>query len=312
MKKINTSKIINLDEGVIRALEFFEKTKLPKLNLNQFKFPIVVGSGNAFNTGQILFSDRLAILADESTFKKTILNYSNLIKKKIITEVVIISASGEKDSIWETQLAKKYKLKTILLTCSKNSSAGKIADQVFIYPKLAEPYTYNISTYLGMVLSAKSENPSTILKFLKTLKLKPGFGKFKAYSFILPDEFIAIAPMLDIKKSELFGSKLSLRAFSNGQARHAKFVIRDKNELVITIGHDKNLYFGEATSRWQINIGVKVDFAFILCLTYYLVGQIQKSKPDYFKNSIKKYCLDYGPKAYGLKKTFDIIVPGNN
>ena len=314
MKKENIvdKKIISLDEGVIQALEFFKKTKLPKLNLNQFKFPIVVGSGNAFNTGQILFSNRPVVLADESTFKKIILSYKQLIKKRVITEVVVISASGEKDSIWELQLAKKYKLKTILLTCSSNSSAGKIADQVFVYPKIAEPYTYNISTYLGMILSVKPENPENILNFLKMLKLKPGFGKFTAYSFILPDEFIAIAPMLDIKKSELFGSKLSLRAFSFGQARHAKFVISDKNELVITIGTDKNLYFGEASSRWQININGKVDFAFILCLTYYLVGQIQKSKPDYFKNNIKKYCLDCGPKAYGSNKSFDIIVPGNN
>lgn len=304
-------KIINLDQGVINALEFFSKNKLPQLNLNIFNFPIVVGSGNAYNTGHILFSGRKAIIVDESTFKKTIEGYKDLITKKIIKEVVVISASGEKDSVWEIELAKKYKLKTVLLTCSSNSSAGKIADQVIIYPKIAEPYTYNISTYLGMILSVTGENPTKILNFIKKLKLKINFRNYNSYAFILPDDFIAVASMLDIKKSELFGPKLSLRAFSFGHARHAKFVIRDKKELVITLGKEKNLYFGDPQGRWTIKLPAKVDFAFILCLTYYLVGKIQETKPFYFKNNIKNYCHDYGPKAYGSKGRFDLIVPGN-
>ncbi|HOZ53578.1 MAG TPA: hypothetical protein PK142_02780 [bacterium] len=303
--------IMNLDQGVIKALEFFDKNKLPKLNLNRFAFPIVVGSGNAYNTGQILFSGKKAIIADESTFKKTIENYKDLINKKIIKEAIVISASGEKDSVWEIELAKKYKLKTILLTCSPDSSSSKIADEVITYPKIAEPYTYNVSTYLGMILSATNENPKSILNFLKKLKIKSGFKNYSSYAMVLPDDFIAITPMIDIKKSELFGSKISLRAFSFGHARHAKFVIRDKKELVITLGKEKNLYFGETQSRWQIELPNKVDFAFILCLTYYLVGQIQKNKPAYFKNNIKNYCQDYGPKAYGNNKPFDIIVPGS-
>ncbi len=301
--------IINLDQGVIRALEFFNRHKLPNLNLNNFDFPIVVGSGNAYNTGHILFSGRKAIIADESTFKRVIESYKDLINKKIIKDVIVISASGEKDSVWEIELAKKFKLKTTLLTCSPGSTASKIADQVIIYPKIAEPYTYNVSTYLGMILSATKESPKNILSFIKKLKLKTGFKNYNSYAFVLPDDFIAITPMLEIKKSELFGPKLSLRAFSFGQARHAKFVIRDKKELIITLGKEKNLYFGDPQSRWQIDLPRQVDFAFILCLTYYLVGKIQSFKPAYFKNSIKKYCQDYGPKAYGSKKEFELIVP---
>lgn len=303
--------IINLDQGVVRALEFFAKNKAPKLNLNRFSFPIVVGSGNAYNTGQILFSGRKAIIADESTFKNIIKSYQDLVNKKVIKEVVVISASGEKDSVWELKLAKKNKLKTILLTCSPESSASKIADEVIVYPKISEPYTYNISTYLGMVLSSTKESPKKILEFLKKLKLKSDFKNYSSYAMVVPDEFVAITPMIDIKKSELFGSKISLRAFSFGQARHAKFVIKDKKELVITLGKVKNLYFGDFQSRWQINLPNKIDFAFILCLAYYLVGNIQKSKATYFKNNIKNYCQDYGPKAYGSEKQFDIIVPGN-
>ena len=300
--------LINLDQGVLNALDFLSKQKLPKLNLKKFNFPLVVGSGNAYNTGKILFSKQKSILADESNFKEIFKSYNDLIKKGIIKELVVISASGEKDSVWELQLAKRNKLKTTLLTCSPDSSAAKIADEVLVFPKTEEPYTYNISTYLGMILSSSSESPREILSFLKKFKMFKDFSKFKSYSFVLPDQFLNIAPMLDIKKSELFGPLLSIRAFSFGHARHAKFVIRDKNELVITIGDEKNKYFGEEKSRWQIDLPKKTDFALMLCLTYYLVGKIQESKPAYFKKHIKNYCKDYGPKAYDKKGEFEVIV----
>jgi hypothetical protein len=301
-------KIINLDQAVVNALEFLSKEKLPKLNLKDFSFPLVVGSGNAYNTAQIIFSKQKAIIADESNFREIILRYKDLINKKIIKEAVIISASGEKDSVWEIELAKKNKLKTILLTCSPDSTAAKLADKVLVYPKTAEPYTYNVSTYLGMILSFTREKPESILNFLTKLKLTKKISDFKSYSFVLPDEFLNICPMLDIKKSELFGPLVSIRAFSFGHARHAKFVIRDKNELVITLGKEKNKYFGEEKSRVQITLPKNTDFALILCLTYYLIGKIQESKPDYFKKHIKNYCRDYGPKAYGKKDQFEVIV----
>lgn len=312
-KKTKKTKIeiIDLAQGVVRALDFFSKTKLNKLDLKRFSFPIVVGSGNAYNTAQILFSQQRAIIADESNFKKIIANYKDLIEKKIIKEAIIISASGEKDSVWELELAKKYKLKTTLLTCSAESSAAKIADEVLLYPKIDEPYTYNISTYLGMILSASGENPKKILEFIKKLKIKTNFSEYRAYAFILPDEFSSITAMLDIKKSELFGSKLSIRAFSFGHARHAKFVIPDEKELVISLGSEKNKYFGNEKSRWQITLPSKAGFAFILSLTYYLIGKIQSTKAPYFKKHISNYCHDYGPKAYGQKKPFAVIVPGN-
>ena len=248
------------------------------------------------------------MIADESNFREIISRYKDLINKKIIREVIVISASGEKDSVWEIELAKKNKLKTILLTCSPDSTAARLVDKVFVYPKTAEPYTYNVSTYLGIILSFTGEKPESILNFLKKTKLIKKISDFKFYSFVLPDEFLNICPMLDIKKSELFGPLVSIRSFSFGHARHAKFVIRDKNELVITLGNEKNKYFGEEKSRVQITLPKNTDFALMLCLTYYLIGKIQESKPAYFKKHIKNYCNDYGPKAYGKKDKFDIIV----
>lgn len=306
MKKIS---LPSLSSVVLASLEFFVKNRPARLGLKNFSFPLVVGSGNAYNTGQIIFGGQKAIVASESNFKEIAKRYQELFQKKIIKEAVIISASGEKDSIWEINLAKKLKLKTSLMTCSENSSAAKIADTVFLYRKLPEPYTYNTSTYLGMILSATGEDPKKILNYLKSIKLPHGFKNYHSFAFVLPDKFSAIAPMLDIKRHELFGPKLSLRAFTEGEARHAKFVIRDQKELVISF--QKNLYFGCPGHRWEIKLPSTANYGLIMAITYYLIGQIQENKPAWFKENIINFCSDYGWPPYGGKKPFDIIVPGN-
>lgn len=298
-----------LDEAALKALIFFNKKKVSKLTLKALSFPIVVGSGNAYNAGQIIFKDKGAFFANESNFRQTLKKCQPLIRNKTIKEVIIISASGEKDSVWEIKAAKKAGLKAILLTCSENSSAAKIADQMSVYRKLAEPYTYNTSTYLGMILSASNENPLAIKNFINKIELPRRFKKYSSYSFILPDEYAAIAPMLDIKRHELFGPKMSLRAFSEGEARHAKFVIRDEKELVISFS--KNEFFGFPKSRWQINLPKTAGPAMMMSLCYCIIGMIQRSKPAYFKKNISRYCEGDGPQAYGSDKAFDVIVPGN-
>ncbi len=295
----------NLSETVIAAINFFEKNRPTRFNPKLSGFSLIVGSGNAFNAGQIIFSDQPAIMASESNFKKTINTYKPLIKQKAITQAIIISASGEKDSVWEIKLAEKTGLKTILLTCSPKSTAAGLADRTIVYEKLPEPYTYNVSTYLGMIMSAKKETAAGIKKFITSLKLPKNIKKYKAFSFILPDEFEAIAPMLEIKRDELFGSRVSLRAFSFGKARHAKFVNNSPEELVISFGENK--YFGLPGHRWEIKLPKGAGFGLVFALSYYLIGKIQEIKPPYFKKNIASFCKN-APKAYGGSKSFDVIV----
>ena len=302
---MNYNNLPNLDETVIAALDFFIKNKPPRLNLKAFSLPLVVGSGNAFNTAQIIFSSRPAIIGSESNFKKILSGYKKLIKNKVIDRAVIISASGEKDSVWEVKFAKKNGLKTTLLTCHAESTAAKLADRVITYKKLPEPYTYNVSTYLGIILSASQEEARSIKEYLTKLKIVKNLKKYTSYSFILPDEFYAVAPMLEIKRNELFGPFVSLRAFSFGEARHAKFVNNSEKELVISLGENK--YFGNPKNRLEIKIPKNAGSSFIMALSYYLIGKIQGSKPAYFKKNIAAFCKN-GPKAFGSTKSFSIIV----
>ena len=302
---MNIKQLPDLHKSVMSALDFFIQKSPPKLTLKKSKLPFLVGSGNAYNTSKILFSKQPAIFANESNFIQKLEGHKNLIKSKIIDQAIIISASGEKDAAWEIEAAKSAGLKTTLLTCSPNSSGAKLANKTIIYQKIPEPQTYNISTYLGMLMSASDEKAKTIKAFIKKLKLPKNFSKYSAYSFILPDEFSEITPMLDIKKHELFGPHLSLRAFSFGDARHAKFVMPWDKELVISLG--KNKYFGLQDHRFEIKMPKKYGAGLVMALTYYLTGKIQASKPNYYKKNIAKYCLE-GPKAYGKKEAFKIIV----
>ena len=195
------------------------------------------------------------------------------------------------------------------MTCSPQSSAAKIADETHAFRKLPEPYTYNVSTYLGMFIAESGEKAQEIINFILKLKLPRNFKNYSAYSFILPDDWAAIAPMLEIKKSELFGPNLSLRAFSYGEARHAKFVIREKKELVISFGDNK--YFGDQKNRWQIKTPKNAGQAWAMAVSYFLIGLIQDSHTDYFRPNIAKFCNDHGYKAYPGAKPFTVIVPGN-
>lgn len=302
---MNKEKLPNLDESVLAALNFFikEKPKFPKQLFNAL--PIIVGSGNAYNAGRVIFRNQAAIFANESNFEKTLKEYQSLINKGLIKEALIISASGEKDSVWEIKLAKKFGLATILFSCAPNSSAAKIADKVFIFQKLREPYTYNVSTYLGMILGAENSEAKKIRETLKTLPFPKDFANYKAYSFILPDEFTDIAPMLEIKRHELFGPRLSIRAFSQGEARHAKFVIPWDKELIISFGENK--FFGEKKQRWEIKMKTGAKAALVMALGYFIIGKIQATKAPYFKNNIASYCNN-GAIAYGAKKSFSVMV----
>ncbi|HLD24659.1 MAG TPA: hypothetical protein VJB96_01955 [Patescibacteria group bacterium] len=299
-----------LDEIVLQSLDFFVTSPPPTLDLSRFSYPFVIGSGNASHTGRILFSGKAAIIGDESNFKALADAYRSAISQGLIKDTIAISASGEKDSVWEIEFAKSLNLTTTLLTCKGQSTAAKIADHVVTYRSIAEPYTYNTSTYLGMILSASGEKPGNIKHFIESVKFPENFGSYEAYAFVLPDQFMHVAPMIEIKRDELFGPHVMIRANSVGISRHAKFVHPWEKELVISIGLE-NPHFGHPDHRWHIPIPAFSGFGLIQMLGYYLCGMIQKYKPPYFMDHVEAFCKDYGPKAYGKAQMFEVMVPAS-
>ncbi|MCA9485300.1 MAG: SIS domain-containing protein [Nanoarchaeota archaeon] len=279
MNSFTTKNLPNLDTAVLAALELFSQTKLPKLSTS-YKKPLVVGSGNAAATGKIIFQDKEATFSTES-------NYESKLSR--CDGVVLISASGSKHAPIIAQKAHSKNKKVTLITNTQNSPASKFSDKIIILPKNREPYTYNTSTYLGMILAHTQENPTKILNHIQknTAKLKfPNFKKYKGYYLLIPEEFSEIIRLLQIKFIELFGRNIARDIETFEQTKHATTVVPAKDELFISFGK-KNKTYGK--NRFHIPLPKNSDYATMMSIGYYIIGQIQKSQPHWFKQNIETY-----------------------
>ncbi len=283
--------IINLDEGVLNSLRLFTDQKLPTLRLPAFKRPLVVGSGNAAVTGKILFEDRDAVFADESNYIPKL----NTIKN--IDGAILISASGGKHAPIIAKELRQRKKKVILLTTKVNAPAREYVDEMVVFPKRPEPYTYNTSTYLGMILARTKENPQRIGNYIHKIKIPGDMRKYDSFFIIVPPEFDLIREMFLTKFDELFGSKISGRVFTVEQAKHAKTVVPSDKELFISFGW-KNTLFGK--HRWDVPLPQGAGYGMMMAMGYYVIGQIQKQHPPYFKQNIERYVRETS-KVFGEK-----------
>ncbi len=295
---MHRGEIIDLDECVINALELFKRESLPVLDFIEFKRPLVVGSGNAAVTGKIIFDDKDAVFADESDY----LHKLDFIKG--IDGAVIISASGGKHSPIIAKELKKRGIKRTLFTNNKKAIASKYCDEVFVFPKNSEPYTYNTSTYLGMILAKTREDPAEIIEHIKKIdmKLPKDFGKYDSFYFMVPSEFHLVRDMFLTKFDELFGPTVSARVHTNEQTKHAETITNSKTELFISIGV-KNEYYG--INRLSLELNKGANYGSLILLGYYIIGKIQKANEPYFKENIGKY-VKLASKIFGERiKVFD-------
>jgi len=290
--------LINLDECVLNALDLFIEKGVSKLELPDFKRPIVVGSGNAAVTGKIIFEKSDAVFADESNYAQ------KLDTIKSIDGAVLISASGGKHAPIIAAELKKRRIKTILLTNTKDSQAGKIVDEAHVFVKNPEPYTYNTSTYLGMILARTGEDPKKILNTIEKIKNKipSDLSKYKAFFILIPNEFENIREMFLTKFDELFGPNLLGRVFTPDETKHAKTVEPSDAELFIGLGYDNKLFGlpGQGKNRLNIDLPDGFSYGTLLAVGYYIIGQIQKSNPPYFKENIERY-IEEASKIFGEK-----------
>ena len=156
----------DLDVAVLGALELFMEESLPNLPVDIYKRPLVVGSGNAEATGKILFEETDAIFASESNFEKKLQDIPD------IDGVVIVSASGGKHAPVIAEGTKKYRKDITLITNAPNSKTKSLLDGTYpytqyVFPKNREPYTYNTSSYMGMILGYTKEDPAKIYTFIE-------------------------------------------------------------------------------------------------------------------------------------------------
>ncbi len=293
--EIFTMQFPTLDQIVLDTLHLFQsQTNLAKIDFSKFHTPLVVGSGNGYYTGRIIFRNSPAYFAVESEVLTKLENIAS------ITDVVVVSASGEKHAPILLDGAKKMGKKTFLISSSEKSSGREIADESIIMPKVREPYTYNTSTYFGYMLA---EQPDIDLhafesfitgKFEAILSTIP-FGKYKSFFVVLPDQFVLLREMVEVKFIELFGRKIARDVFSYEQMKHATTVVADEDELFLCFDNKAEIRYGKN----QVNLPIfdESSYALMMLTAYFMVGKIQASFPSYFMDSIEWYCEEAKAKS---------------
>lgn len=281
LKTFTEDTLPDLDVAVMGALELFTNTPLPPIDL-PLKRPLVIGSGNAEYAGRIIFKDFDAVFASESTYEDRLASIPD------IDGVVLISASGSKHAVLIGKTLKGIRVKAWLLTNNAAAPAREYfdADKFLVFPKNREPYTYNTSTYLGLILAKTRDNPDTIRAFIETHisdDLIPSFSARPAFTFILPAQYGELRNMLRTKFDELFGPKLVGRFFTPEEFKHAKTVVKDPDELFINFSDSPT---GQTN---ELRLSLPEGYGAALAVSYYVVGLIQRSKPPYFKENIARY-----------------------
>lgn len=293
LRTFDENNLPDLDVVVLGALELFEKEELPVLNVNRFRRPLVLGSGNALVTARAIFSGHSALFADET-------NYESAIFSGEVDGAYIFSASGSKHAMTFARALDQKGVPTVLVTNNDKAPAAQEFPGVMslVFPKNREPYTYNTSTYMGMLLASTRERANDIKKFIEhDLKgaIPENIADYDAYYFLLPEKASPVAELFITKFDELFGSLVAKRVFTFEQTKHAKTVINNPNSLFVSLGVE-NTIFGD--NRVQIPIPDDAGLATVMAIGYYVIGHIQKGKPQWFKDSIGPY-VQFAKEAYG-------------
>lgn len=300
-QNFDENNLISLNDCVLAALELFQIHDIKQADLRNCKKPLIAGSGNAIVTAKIIFSDLDAIFCDETNFDVSL--------EKDIDSVVILSASWEKHAPIFAQKAQDKNIKTLLLTCSKNSSAQKIVGEknTIITPKNREPYTYNTSTYMGWVFAKTWESPKYIQEFIAKnidpVLEKIDFSNFDSYLLVTPDKFAWVNQLFRVKFIELFWRKIARDVFSYEHLKHAITVVPHEKELAISFWQWE---FDFENTRLQIPLPENADLATIMAIWYYVIGKIQQSYPNYFQKNIWNY-IDRMNQS-GFSKWLSVIV----
>lgn len=277
-----------LDTIVENTVDFFAKQKhISELSPENFHFPLILGSGNAIETGKILFRNNPAMFASESDAPEKI-------KISRIQEVVVISASGSKHAPMLVDLAREAGKVTHLISSTSDSDAAKRADFHYIYPKISEPYTYNTSTYFGYFYGAEQKNYklSDVKNFidqkLKTIISKVNFSDYDAFFVVLPNEFSLLKNMVEMKFIELFGRKIARDVATYEQVKHAMTVVPNDRELFLAFGNEEGKKFGK--NQIDLPLFDRENYGPMMLAAYWTVGKIQRSQPNYFMENIADYC----------------------
>lgn len=280
----------DLDVAVRGALELCAEEQLPAFEVSQFGRPIVLGSVNAHTVAQLLFAEQAVAYGDEDTYKAVLNTH-----RDEADSVVVLSASGGKHAVAMAAAAQGTGLPVWLITNTAQAPAAAHVDpvQVLVFPKNREPYTYNTSTYLSMLLAQTKEDPVVIRRQVDAAQaaLPDTLGQYDAFFCIIPPPWVPIRAMLATKFDELFGGRVSVRIFTLEEAKHAKTVVPSETECFLSFGEEQTL-FGDPDVRVSVPVAGVLGYGAMVSVGYAVIGAIQRMHPPYFKEHIGAYAKE--------------------
>ena len=228
-----------------------------------------MGSSNAKATRRIIFEDTDAVFASESNFESKLKHIPD------IDGVILISASGGKHAPIIAKRAKELGGRVSLITNNSNALAKEFVEDkdLFVFPKNREPYTYNTSAYISMILGRTRENPKEIQNFIEKYIDTISFSdlsRHNLYFFIISPKFSSIIRMLQVKFIELFGRKIARDVETSEYMKHAVTVV-PSDELFISFD-EENTIWSEPEQRFHIPLPENAGYAVMMAIGYYVIA----------------------------------------
>jgi 8-oxo-dGTP pyrophosphatase MutT (NUDIX family) len=282
MEDQKIDKIEKLDYYAIKAAESLPKWKYPELKIERSSRNVFVGSGDADNTGRILaqnFGGHGFSVVDYEFF------FKNNPEKDL--DVYIVNASGAKDGMRMAKWLTENGWQPKLLTSNPEPPNGIYLkpENIFVYPAIMEPPTYNVSTYAAMLYAILGENVDGLLDKMKNLPV-PDLRKYKFIFFLTDDKYEIVGRMSKRKVAEtLAGIGADAGGYSN--AAHGMLLQPNPDRLVFCM----NCKWEGDGDVYELNGNSYLDL--LLC-AHYIIGKNQTDQDsenilrNYFENAKKQ------------------------
>lgn len=282
MENQNMEKIEKLDHYAMRTARELSQWKYPDISIKRSSRNVFVGSGDADNTGRILAQNFGGVGFSVVDYKRFFEN-----DPERDQDIYIVNASGAKDGIKMAQWLTENGYQPKLVTSNPEPPAGKFLrpEDIFVFPAIIEPPTYNVSTYAAMLYSILKEDISGLADKLAGLKV-PDLRKYKFVFFLADDKYEIVGRMAKRKVAEtLAGLGADAGGYSN--AAHGMLLQPNPDRLVVTL----NCKYDGPGDAYALEGNSYLE---ILLSLHYIIGKNQTDSDsetilrNYFENAKKQ------------------------
>ncbi len=290
MEDQQIEKIETLDFYALRAAEQLSQWQYPKLEIKKTSRNVFIGSGDADNTGRILAQNFGGVGFSVVDYKRFFEN-----NPERDSEIYIVNASGAKDGVKMAKWLTENGWRPKLITSNPEPPAGKFLKPVdiFVFPAIIEPPTYNVSTYAAMLYGILKEDASGLAGKLKNLQV-PDLRKYKFIFFLAGDKYEIIGRMAKRKVAEtLAGIGADAGGYSN--AAHGMLLQPNPDRLVFCL----NCEYDGPGDIYKLSGDSYLE---LLLSVHYIVGKNQTEIDS--RNILRNYFANAKKQGWEFNKVW--------